>query len=150
MNGTKETATETVQLVQFIYTSIAVTPFSRQQLSDLLTKSRQNNLAQGVSGLLVYNDGFFIQVLEGPEKVVEALYAHIGQDRRHKSLRLLLSQTITEKEYGDWSMGFVDVTELATDIEGYVPYSALRHTALDGKRARKLVRMFQDGQWRQK
>lgn len=147
MNGTKE---ETTTVLQLIYTSIALTPFSRQQLSDLLVRARQNNHAQGISGLLVYNDGFFIQVLEGPEKEVEALYAHIGQDRRHKNIRLLLSQTIKEKEYGDWSMGFVDVTELSTDIEGYVSYDTLRHTELDGKRARKLVRMFQDGQWRQK
>ena len=49
---------------------------------------------------------------------------------------------------GVWSMGFVDTSELAKKVEGFVPYSTLRSTIQDETRARKLIQMFQEGRWR--
>ena len=138
----------TEAMIQIIYTSTAVSMFSKDQLKTLLTKSRRNNHALQVSGMLVYDDGFFMQVLEGPERVVDGLYASIGQDPRHDNIRLLLHHRIKEKEYEDWSMGFVDTSELVTQIDGFVQYRTLRGTIQDEARAKKLIQKFQEGLWR--
>jgi hypothetical protein len=135
-------------LIQIIYTSTAVALFSKDQLKTLLTTARRNNHALQVSGMLVYDDGFFMQVLEGPERVVDGLYASIEKNPRHDNIRLLLRHRIKEKEYEEWSMGFVDTSELATQIEGFVQYRTLRGTIQDEARAKKLIQKFQEGLWR--
>ena len=112
-------------LVQIIYTSNAVAPFSDRQLVDLLAKARTNNRSLHVSGMLVYDDGFFIQVLEGAEKDVDALFARIERDPGHCNVRLLLRQSLKEKEYDEWSMGFVDTADLNEQTPGYLPYASL-------------------------
>jgi hypothetical protein len=136
-------------LAQIIYTSSATVPFSEKPLVDLLAKARRNNHALNISGMLVYDEGFFIQVLEGPEKDVDALFARIGKDPGHCNVRLLLRQQLTEKEYDEWSMGFVDTADLNEQVAGYLPYRTLSQTIRDKTRARKLIQMFQAGQWRQ-
>jgi len=135
-------------IVQIIYTSIATTAFTKEQLRDLLIKARRNNHSLRISGMLVYDDGFFIQVLEGPESRVDSLFSHINKDRRHRNMRLLLRQSINTKEYAEWSMGFVDSSALPAQIAGFVPYGKLRQTIQDTTRAKQLIRMFQEGQWR--
>jgi hypothetical protein len=147
MADTLETRAGT--LVQIIYVSTATPPFTRAQLVGLLAQARANNHARRISGLLVYDEGFFLQVLEGPEADVDALFAHVERDPRHCNIRLLLRQTLTQKEYHDWSMGFVDTADLNGQIEGYRPYRSLALEIRDKTKARKLIQMFQAGQWRQ-
>ena len=134
--------------LQLIYTSIATGPFSKDQLDTLLVKARAHNHSLNISGMLVYDDGFFIQVLEGPEKEVEELFNVIGKDRRHNTVRLLLRHQIEAKEFEDWSMGFVDTSSRPKTIEGFIPYNTLRHTIVDTTRAKSLIKMFQAGKWR--
>ena len=124
-NNTNENAGPFLQL---IYTSIATGPFSKDQLDTLLVKARAHNHSLNISGMLVYDDGFFIQVLEGPEKEVEELFNVIGKDRRHNTVRLLLRHQIEAKEFEDWSMGFVDTTRVAGRIEGFVDYAMQLNT----------------------
>jgi hypothetical protein len=83
-----------------------------------------------------------------PEGAVDGLYAPIGKDPRHDNIRLLLRHRIKEKEYEDWSMGFVDTSELVTQIDGFVQYRTLRGTIQDEARAKKLIQKFQEGLWR--
>lgn len=135
-------------LVQIIYTSNATTCFSQKQLVNLLAKARKNNHSLNISGMLVYDDGFFIQVLEGPENDVDALFTCIEKDPKHCNVRLLLRQQLTEKEYDEWSMGFVDTADLNKQVAGYLPYKTLSLKIRDKTQARKLIRMFQAGQWR--
>jgi Sensors of blue-light using FAD len=61
-----------------------VKPFSTEELTDLLRKSRDNNAALGITGMLLYKDGNFMQVLEGDEERVRALATKVSQDRRHR------------------------------------------------------------------
>ena len=136
-------------MLQVIYVSKATRKFSGKELIDLLKVSRENNGPVDVTGILLYHNESFLQVLEGPEENVEAVYEKIQKDPRHTNFLLLLRRTIEKKEFGNWSMGFVDANKTAARVEGFVEYlSCLKNMTLDAGRARILLNRFQEGSYR--
>ncbi len=136
-------------MLQIIYASAAAKPFARDNLVELLKIARRKNMAADISGMLLYHGGSFLQVLEGPEKNVEELYAKIQKDPRHNRCLLLWRDSIQQKEFENWSMGFVDTTRVAARIEGFVDYAMqLKTMTLDEAGARKILSRFQNGEWR--
>lgn len=73
-----------------IYVSIARNALRSEELLELLRVSRENNMRDGITGLLLYKDGKFMQLLEGPEATVCATYSRIEKDRRHHDVTILL------------------------------------------------------------
>ena len=103
-----------------VYASSAVRPFDSSELQQLLEKSRENNAALGVSGMLLYKDGNFLQVLEGREAAVHALAEKIHRDPRHNRVTTLLEGFESEYQFPAWSMGFRDLElEEAKTTAGY-------------------------------
>ncbi|EIC21424.1 phosphate-starvation-inducible PsiE family protein [Thiorhodovibrio frisius] len=100
-------------MIQLVYISAATAPMSKQDLKDLLQYCRQHNPQIGVTGMLFYGNGTFLQVLEGEEQVIDELLDTIEQDPRHTGLQVIQRKAITEREYADWSMGFQQVSERA-------------------------------------
>lgn len=92
-----------------VYASCASAPFNQQQLVDLLQQSRDNNQAKDITGILLYNRGTFIQLLEGDEQVVKDLYAKIDKDPRHKLIFTLMEGHKDERQFPNWSMAFRDL-----------------------------------------
>jgi hypothetical protein len=111
---------------RIIYVSSETAPFSEAQLDALLRKSRNHNLASGITGLLLYKDGHFMQILEGPKPAVLALIAKIKKDPRHRDVSILMQSDTGQCEFKDWSMGFkrIDATT-AREIPGYRDFSQL-------------------------
>ncbi len=104
-----------------IYLSSASYLFSEQELMDILNKSRTNNTALGVTGLLLYSEGSILQILEGDEDVLKTLYKRIGGDQRHRSVLKMVDCSITERSFSDWSMGFKQISsEDWEKITGYL------------------------------
>ena len=68
---------------QISYSSAAVAPFSERELTELLTIARVNNGRLGVTGMLLYHEGSFLQALEGDERVLDVLFTKISKDKRH-------------------------------------------------------------------
>ena len=130
-----------------VYASSAVRPFSRSDLEDLLATSRENNARAGVTGMLLYKDGNFMQVLEGEEAAVREVYGKIGTDTRHRGEIILQQGYTDERQFPDWSMGFRDLQSPETrSIPGY---SEFLNTPLtdekffeDPTRAQKLLLVF--------
>ena len=91
---------------QLVYVSAASWAMSNDDLNGILDASRRNNGRDGVTGMLLYIDGGFLQVLEGPKAAVERIFAHIRRDSRHNALRVLIEQETDERQFGGWSMGF--------------------------------------------
>ena len=140
---------EANELVQLMYASTALAAFTPRDLAELLAKARANNEACDISGLLVYFQGRFLQVLEGAKDKVELLYQSINRDRRHTKCRLLLRSEIEEREFGEWSMGFVDPRMVAGELSGYVDMQAgLSNLVHDSERAKSTLIKFRDGAWR--
>ncbi len=94
-----------------LYVSSAVTPFTETELIDLLAKARVKNSKLGITGMLLYKDGNFMQVLEGEESAVRQLYATIRRDPRHHKLTLLDKGNLAERRFSDWSMGFRNLND---------------------------------------
>jgi uncharacterized membrane protein (DUF373 family) len=83
---------------------------SSQALLGLLQQSRDNNAANGVTGMLLYGNTTFLQVLEGDENVIDNLINKIRKDSRHTNMKMLDRRTIQQRQYSDWSMGFKRVS----------------------------------------
>ena len=76
-----------------------------------MVAARRKNPALGVTGLLLYSNGMFIQMLEGEKSVVTKLYNKILLDTRHHKEIILFHQDDLERDFGDWSMGFIAPNE---------------------------------------
>jgi hypothetical protein len=118
-------------MVYLIYVSSAVMPFSSDELSDLLARTRERNIRNGITGLLLYKDGNFMQLLEGEEATVRAAYARIHRDPRHRGLLTLLEGPLAERQFPDFSMAFRDLN--AADVRTTPGYSAFLNTPLTGE-----------------
>ena len=108
------------QLIELSYISEAGHLFNEEELAELLSEARAKNLSREVTGLLLYKEPLFMQVLEGPEEVVETLFEAIKKDPRHCYVSGLLKGTISERTFPDWQMGFFvpKVSEIRK-IEGF-------------------------------
>ena len=140
-------------MIEVIYASAEAQPFSASALADLLAKARENNHTLGVSGVLLHHKGSFLQVLEGPEPVVDALLQKIGKDPRHTRMMTLKRRSISQRAFGEWSMGFVLPTPatLARRLDGFNRFlqgGALPTTgAAEG--LSQILNGFRTGKWRQ-
>ena len=92
-----------------VYVSSAVRLFSAEDLRALPETCRKNNAELGVTGMLLYKDGNFMQVLEGDEEAVRGLYARIAADPRHRGEITLQEGFAEGRQFPDWSMGFRDL-----------------------------------------
>jgi Sensors of blue-light using FAD len=76
-------------------------------LADILKTARTRNADMNVTGALMLYDDWFAQVLEGPQAVVDALYARIKSDARHDAVRLNEAGAVPKRLFGKWAMAVV-------------------------------------------
>jgi hypothetical protein len=136
-------------LISLVYVSEAAVPFSTEELFQLLAKARGTNKALGITGMLLFKEGNFLQALEGERDTVLALYKKIARDTRHQSVTTLSQTVITRRDFPDWSMGFHDLG--ASNTPKPAGYSAFLETMLtashlssDPGRAKKLLLLFKE------
>ena len=98
-------------MISLIYVGSAVEPFSKVELLNLLETSRRNNARLHVTGMLLYKDGNFMQVIEGEGPAVRKLHTKISHDPRPDGLITLLERPIEQRQFTDWSMGFKDLSD---------------------------------------
>jgi hypothetical protein len=102
-------------LVRLLYASRAADS-SCAATDAILSQSRAHNPASGITGILCYGAGIFLQALEGGRNQVSDLYGHIQRDPRHKDVVLLHYEEISERRFGGWTMGQVNMAKLNTSI----------------------------------
>ncbi len=102
--------------IQSVYASVATEAMPKSKLYKLLSQARVNNKLNNITGLLIYVDGVFLQVLEGPAEVVSVLLETIKNDSRHKELKIIYKTDIEERLFSSWKMAYVSPSpkELAT------------------------------------
>lgn len=118
-----------------MYGSSATKYFSRTDLLDLLMKARRYNTEVGITGILLYKEGNFIQVLEGEEQAVRTLFQKIEQDPRHLGVIVLLQGVEAERQFPDWSMGFRDLND--PEVIALPGYNEFLNTPLTSTEFRK-------------
>lgn len=104
-----------------IYISTATHLLSEQELTDILTVCRKNNQINSITGVLLYNEGTFIQFLEGEEAAINYIYDIITSDERHKNIIKLTEGEIDKRNFPDWTMGFKALNAAQMEsVEGYI------------------------------
>ena len=102
-------------LVRLLYASRAVDT-SPGAIESILSQSREHNPASGITGILCYGGGIFLQAIEGGRMQVSELFGHIMKDPRHKDVAVLDFEEIDERRFGGWSMGQVNVSKVNHSI----------------------------------
>lgn len=140
-----------MELVHCIYCSVSTSAnFGPIELSALLEKCRVSNAKSNVTGMLLFKDQSFFQVLEGDRPTIELLFEKISADTRHKRVTKVILEPIARRTFGRWTMGYprVTSTDLAkipglNDFFGH----ASSYLELGEGRAKTLLAAFKDGQW---
>jgi len=102
-------------LVRLLYASRALDT-DPNAIDGILAQSRQYNPTCGITGILCYGGGIFLQAIEGGRMPVSELYGHIQKDPRHKDVVLLHYEEISERRFGGWTMGQVNMSKINTTI----------------------------------
>jgi hypothetical protein len=137
-------------VLSLTYLSSATRKLGADELRELLASVRPKNQALGITGVLLYADGNFVQTLEGPADVVDETYARIAADPRHHEITEAWREEIAERAFPDWSMGFREMTSAeTTDVAGFNDYLSTRgrDSGPAGRRftAEVFHRIFRDG-----
>jgi hypothetical protein len=138
-------------LVQLIYVSAARSLFSDEELAELLRVCRSNNAKQGITGLLLYEQGSFLQVLEGRPDKVHPLFDKISRDPRHHRVMRIIETPVAAPSFGEWSMGYARLSSR----DGAKPpgYSDFFDEVRAGRNppaatvARQVLDAFRSGRW---
>lgn len=124
-------------MFRIVYVSTAIEPFSEDSLRELLKVARSNNVAAGVTGMLIYSRGQFLQALEGEPAAVIGTFDRITADRRHIDVNTLQRSLHADQWFGNWAMGFHSEDR----AEGQVSVNdRIRLDALDGLSAIDFLR----------
>ena len=102
-------------LVRLLYAS-RVVDSSPEAIESILQQSRGHNPGTGITGVLCYGGGIFLQAIEGGRMAISALYGHIQRDPRHKDVVLLHYEEILERRFAGWTMGEVNMTRINASI----------------------------------
>lgn len=109
-------------LVRLMYASRAVPAVDQEELLAILRQCKTRNPEHGITGVLCYSEGIFLQVLEGGRSAVNALYNRIVADPRHTQVELMSYGEIGERRFAGWSMGQVNLARLNRSL--LLKYSA--------------------------
>ncbi len=112
-----------------VYVSSASHLMSADELMAILTVSRIRNTMNNVTGMLLYKDGSFMQVLEGEEAAITKTFDRIGKDSRHRGIIILCKEKADSRSFDGWSMGFRSVNNAdLKDIPSLVDFRSDRFT----------------------
>ena len=106
-------------LFSLVYTSRAVSPMSRDDLTGLLQQARSHNTSARLTGVLLYRDQTFVQLLEGQRNRVEPLYEAIRRDPRHHEVTTVSTREQLDRQFPDWSMAFDHLDAEPVGLPGY-------------------------------
>ena len=129
------------------YVSTETDPFTNTRLVELLETARRVNSERNVTGLLLYREGSFYQVLEGSETDVKRTFADIERDPRHEAVQILFDGATDVREFPDWQMGFMNLDgieiEALTGFSDFLNRDAQPREFLENlSRGKRLALMF--------
>ncbi|WP_320826650.1 BLUF domain-containing protein [Reinekea sp.] len=131
-------------LCQLIYVSSTTEILNEETLSFFLESFRSNNKEHDITGLLLYNDGNIMQVIEGRQDNIDHLFGNIEKDKRHTGIILLVKENILKREFSDWAMSFRNISGVMIDASSDFMSTGLTATEnnLAIGKAKKLLLSF--------
>jgi len=137
-------------LYHIIYASRASHPFVIDEIQDFLSECQKNNKENDVTGMLLYDNGCFFQIIEGEKDVLLNLFESIEADKRHDKVVVIISESIPKRNFGRWSMGYADVSRSdLSNLDGFNDFFEEGNSLmeLDQNRAKKILMAFAAGRW---
>ena len=137
--------------VMLVYTSKATCKIEISDIESIIEKSSKNNAQKGITGALFYNDGYFLQFLEGEMSDIKDRLSVICSDERHKDINIILMSSIKTRMFERWAMGYArfESEEVINDVA--FTHSNENHISFeqfDQKNAVKLINSFSSGEWK--
>lgn len=136
-----------MHLVQLTYVSSESEKITPEILDKIIDSSVRHNTLHGITGVLLYSEGNFLQVIEGAESAIDETYARICNDPRHNKICLLSLEPIAKREFASWSMGLRHIKP--GDAEVHPDYAPLFANGFDAEKlgqepslANKLIKQF--------
>ena len=130
---------------QIIYLSSSREYLSPEQINELLSKSREKNLKNNITGVLLYFDRDFLQVLEGPKHAIQELFEVIKKDERHTGILTVFNKETTKKHFPEWNMGFASSNyEKLRTLIGFENFDQKQLYGITDKIALTLIDKFLD------
>ena len=127
-------------MVRLIYTSQLSETCGVPEVRSILKAARANNQKIGVTGLLCYDPTHFMQWIEGERNVISRLYHSIAADPRHANVVLLDYEEIFQREFAQWSMAYVNPSDVSQDIIlRYCSSSELNPYSMSAEAARSFM-----------
>jgi len=108
-------------LVSLVYASSKCRYVDGAELKEILKVAQKNNEKVGITGALLFNSVFFMQVLEGSREQVSHLYNKIIKDKRHKDVHLIAFNDVAKRKWKEWTMQLISITEKEEQV--YYKYS---------------------------
>ncbi len=131
---------------ELIYCSTIAPKTKLTAICDIQATSQLLNSNSNITGLLVFSNRYFLQVLEGPTEAVDRLYARIGRDARHRNTTLIGQTDIAKRMWADWSMGLFAHTPVNRPIfDRYFGGEAFNPYSLNAPMAKQLLMALTDG-----
>jgi hypothetical protein len=139
--------------MHLIYVSSATEPLSDADIDQILDTSRANNREVRVTGLLLFKDDCFLQVLEGEDDAIVDTFDRIKSDRRHRAIDILRYEHIPRRSFGRWHMAFANHDTLAREatdtFEAFIDeHFDEAHLELAGSKVYDLVLAFKNDLWK--
>lgn len=137
-------------LYELIYSSRATPALLPGDVAKILVVARRNNAARGVSGMLLFDAGSFLQVLEGEQADVEHVYEHVCRDPRHEGVVILKRGPIEKRGFAEWSMGLVMLSPEVRALPGLSDFLRTGIMSLEGgsTTTARVLQGFRDGAYR--
>jgi hypothetical protein len=131
------------QLYYILYVSVASGHMNDEDLDKILSKSRKNNQDRGLTGVLLFGQGRFIQLLEGHREVVDSTFSVIRLDSRHLDITVIASGNVGKRCFPEWFMGFKAIRpDTYAAMEGFVDLTKKSIENDDCELPVKLLRSF--------
>jgi hypothetical protein len=92
---------------RLIYSSEATPGLAAAELEEMLAESRIRNQVYGITGVLLFVEGAFLQILEGERDDVLGLMERIERDPRHRGVKVFYEQEVDERAFASWSMAYL-------------------------------------------
>jgi hypothetical protein len=132
------------KLRRIFYVSRAEAGLDDATVKDIVLRSQRSNRQRDVTGVLAHSGKYFAQVLEGTEDNLAVLTGKIRNDRRHAEVTVLSDETISKRDYAEWSMGFLYDASLSDEIEAALCGLARDPHARHGDLARRIFLHISD------
>ena len=91
-----------------VYRSVADDSFDLPGIYSMLSRARDYNTSNGITGCLLYHNSKFLQLLEGEEEKIEGLFQKISSDSRHRQVEIIEQGILDTRLFNEWSMAFHD------------------------------------------